>query len=247
MNKVNALLNERLQKKEKHPKVKALAEKTHIAPAATLTPPSLNASELNEHEKERLAAILEKYSSSDSNESLQEDLYSLQMITSEVKAINNQAIILHGERIQRAQRVLKNYREGAFTAWLIATYGNRQTPYNFLQYYEFYASMPQQLHNKIETMPRQAVYTLASRQGEIEKKRSIVEHYQGESKEDVLQTIRSTFPLSYQDKRRHDAGETAINLLSRVAFSLSSTSVNLKDKQRHKIVHLLNEIKKLVK
>ncbi len=45
-------------------------------------------------------------------------LSSFDSITSEVKAINNQAIILHGERIKKAQEILKNYRDGAFTAWL---------------------------------------------------------------------------------------------------------------------------------
>ena len=42
--------------------------------------------------------------------------------------------------------ILKNYRDGAFSAWLIATYGNRQTPYNFLQYYELYITLPEHLH-----------------------------------------------------------------------------------------------------
>ena len=90
------------------------------------------------------------------------DLEFLTTITSEVKAINNQAIILHGERIKQCTRTfLTKYRDGAFSAWLISTYGNRQTPYNFLQYYEFYQSLNLELQKRMDDMPRQVVlYTL---------------------------------------------------------------------------------------
>lgn len=77
-----------------------------------------------------------QFSSGEGNLTL--DLAELSLITSEVKAINNQAAILHGERIKKAQTLLKSYQEGAFSAWLNATYGNRQTPYNLMQYYEFF-------------------------------------------------------------------------------------------------------------
>ena len=120
--------------------------------------------------KQTIESILKSFRLNESYD-FDDDLKALMAITSEVKAITNQAVILHGERIKRAQEILKKYRDGAFTAWLFATYGNRQTPYNFLQYYEFYTVMPQALHPKLDQMPRQAVYSLASRAGALREKR----------------------------------------------------------------------------
>lgn len=148
--------------------------------------------ELNEGERGYLEALLTEYNPGKQN--INHDLNNLISITSEVKAINNQAAILHGERIKKAQKILTKYEEGAFSAWLVAAYGNRQTPYNFMQYYDFYTSMPNRLHPQIETMPRQAIYTLSSRSGDLNKKKAIVEKYNGETKSELLSLIRESFP-----------------------------------------------------
>lgn len=42
----------------------------------------------------------------------------------------------------------------------MAAYGNRQTPYNLMQYYEFCEAMPKHLRPQIELMPRQNVKRL---------------------------------------------------------------------------------------
>src|SRR5688500_18052924 len=97
-------------------------------------------SELNMQEKQALEMALRPYAPSE--ETIVDDLPLLFTLASEVRAIHNQAALLHGERIKRVQQILTNYRDGAFSAWLIAVYGNRQTPYNFLQYYEFCEAMP---------------------------------------------------------------------------------------------------------
>ena len=127
--------------------------------------------ELSAKEKEALAHILRNYT--DEEQDIGNDLNLLISLTSEVKAINNQAALLHGERIKKAHQILTRYRDGAFTAWLVATYGNRQTPYNLMLYYEFYETIPKQLRPQIELMPRQAVYVLASRTGNLDKKQEI--------------------------------------------------------------------------
>ncbi|MEI8301336.1 MAG: CT583 family protein, partial [Chlamydiota bacterium] len=95
--------------------------------------------DLSIQDKFSLERILKTYF--DEPRQLTQDLEELCKITSEVKAINNQAVLLHGERIKKAQQILKHYKIGAFSSWLIAVYGNRSTPYNFLQYYEFYISL----------------------------------------------------------------------------------------------------------
>ncbi|NGX41661.1 MAG: hypothetical protein KR126chlam4_01506, partial [Candidatus Anoxychlamydiales bacterium] len=181
MVKFNDLLNLRLRSKDKQkPKMTALAELSKEGSLSSFSG-VFKPNTLNESEKENLSNILQNYKNEDSDIDVEEDLKNLIKITAEVKAITNQAVILHGERIKKAQTILKNYKEGAFTYWLMETYGNRQTPYNFLQYYDFYMDMPTNLRTQIDSMPRQAIYTLASRGGDLEKKQDIVQNYKGQS------------------------------------------------------------------
>lgn len=243
MSSVNALLTKRLKKNERSTKMKEMAEQSAEGNLTTFSG-VFGVTELNENEKDFLEAILSEYSSGKENVSV--DLRSLISITSEVKAINNQAAILHGERIQKAQEILKKYREGAFTTWLTAAYGNRQTPYNFLQYYEFYISMPSTLRPQIEAMPRQAIYTLASREGSNNKKQNIIENYNGETKAEVLSLIRETFPLAIEDKRRENVGEKTINSLRRlITLTQKRTAVISKSQKKHIIV-LMKELSDMV-
>jgi hypothetical protein len=163
-----------------------------------------------------------------------------------VKAIANQAVILHGERIKRAQEILKKYRDGAFTGWLYATYGNRQTPYNFLQYYEFYTTMPSAMHPLIDQMPRQAVYSLASRSGSIERKEAIVKSYSGKAKQELLKLIRIEFPLAEDDKRLPSLPNHAIHFLKRARETLKNPLCKMQDDDLQKIRYLLTQLQQLI-
>lgn len=196
--------------------------------------------DISAKERADLRDILEKYE--DEKSDTAEDLQHLSQITCEVKAINNQAAILHGERIKRAQTLLKKYKEGAFTAWLLATYGNRQTPYNFLQYFEFHSRLPKALHSKMEEMPRQAVYTLASREGELEKKEEIVRNYRGETKQEMITQIRTIFPLKEKDGRRENIPEMGIRTLKKVLSQLERPDVHFTADQKERLTELLKKI-----
>ncbi|MCH9634340.1 MAG: hypothetical protein S4CHLAM7_10870 [Chlamydiae bacterium] len=239
MNKVNKFLSQRLKKAEKSSKMSTLATQSmegHLTSFSGI----FGFTDLNANEKDLLSQILKKFSNGETE--LDVDLKSLITLTSEVKAINNQALILHGERIKAAQTILKKYKDGAFTAWLISTYGNRQTPYNFLQYYEFYLTMPQTLRPMIELLPKQAVYTLASRDGAIEDKQIIIENYSGESKSELIKMIRETFPVSDKDKRKKSIGIGILNSAEKVRQSVKSNLTQLSDKQKNTLKTLLNEI-----
>ncbi len=238
-NHVNQLLTSRLKKSEKSSKMAEMAKQSATGNLTSFSG-MFSVVDLNEGEKDTIEAIL--YQFANSTESISTDLKSLITITSEVKAINNQAAILHGERIKRAQEVLLKYKEGAFTTWLMAAYGNRQTPYNFLQYYEFYNAMPKALRSQIDLMPRQAVYTLASRDGALEKKQEIVENYKGETKTVILHVIRETFPLPQEDKRKRNVGESAINSLNRLINLLDSQRVRMTKGQKNHIVELIEQL-----
>lgn len=245
MVKVNELLARRFKKaSEKLSKMTGLAE---LSSSGSLSSFSgiFRVSALLPAEQELLRTLLSSFN--DSKQEIEIDLETLMAITSEVKAINNQAAILHGERIKRAQEILKKYRDGAFSAWLMQVYGNRQTPYNFLQYYELYTSLPDNLQSKVDEMPRQAVYTLASRSGSLEQKEAIVQKYSGQSKQELLTLIRETFPLAEDDKRAEDLAELTILQLRRIQMHMKRRRFKPTDGQREELHQLLSTLQKMVK
>ncbi len=199
---------------------------------------------LSAAEQETLGALLAQYRNEE--QEIEDDLRRLADITAEVKAINNQAILLHGERIERAQGVLKNYRDGAFSAWLIATYGNRQTPYNFWQYYKLFMALPAELQEKLDDMPRQAIYTLASRTASLEQKQSIVAQYQGQPKEELLALIRTAFPLAESDKRASDGAEMAVALMRRLGKAMTAKSFRPTKTQKQLLAKLLQDLQSVL-
>lgn len=238
MTKLTSMLQDRFKKKE-NTKITELAEKSSGG-NLTVFSGIFGESKLADKDKETLLALLQKYVSDERD--LAQDLQALIALTSEVRAINNQAAILHGERIKRAQEILKSYQEGAFTAWLLETYGNRQTPYNFLQYYEFYSQMPKTLHSQIEAMPRQAVYTLASRDGALSRKEEIVRNYNGESKQQLVALIRTFFPLDEKDRRRENLGDKAIKSLQQLADDFENREISLTKTQKKRLLSLLDTL-----
>ncbi len=243
MNKVNKFLAQRLKRAEKTSKMTALATQSANGNLTSFSG-IFGIAELNQEEKKSLSLMLKEFADEDKN--IDSDLRSLITLTSEVKAINNQAIILHGERIKRVQEILKRYKDGAFTAWLINTYGNRQTPYNFLQYYEFYMLIPPILRPLLESMPKQAIYTLASRDGALEQKETLVKNYGGESKKELIALIRDTFPLSEKDKRRQDIGQNAFSILNRLIETLSKKNHFITEKQKSMILDQLKQLESLL-
>ncbi len=240
---LNSMLNERLGKKEKNTKATALGKKSASGQLTGLSG-LFGSSELSPQEREVLENILQGYANSGVD--LENDLQALIGITAEVKAITNQAALLHGERIKRAHDILTQYQEGAFTAWLMATYGNRQTPYNLWQYFEFYNALPKRLQPRLDVMPRQAVYTLATRQGDWQQKERIVEEYDGETKHVLLNLIRERFPLSTDDKRFRNVGETILNSLERLCSSLRHRRLSITKAQKQNIRVLLQELETMI-
>jgi len=239
MKTLTKLLEGRLSGK-KSTKMAALAQQSVNGNLSTFSG-VFSVVELNSSEKAFLEELLTEFSESKGN--LSSDLSKLSTITAEVKAITNQAAILHGERIKQAQVLLRNYREGAFTSWLKATYGNRQTPYNFLQYYEFYQALPQPLKARVDQMPRQAVYALASRDAPYGAKLNLIENYQGQTKVELLRTIRERFPLPPKDGRRINPAENALKDLARIQEQLSK--VMLSRSQKQILQNLLDKLQKL--
>jgi len=242
MSNVNALLEGRFSKK-KPQKMNELAKRSNAGQLSSFSG-VFKVEPLSDDEQHSIENILLHYTKGKNVK--KSDLSGLATITSELKAINNQAIILHGERIAQAQTILKNYKDGAFTAWLIMTYGNRQTPYNFLQYYHLYQAISPEIRGKLETLPKQALYTLASRDGDIEQKEAFIESYRGEPKHIVIEQIRKTFPLARKDRRRPNLAKTTITQLKKVKERLQTASFAPSMVEKTEINLLLSQLFSLV-
>lgn len=247
MSKFNDLLNLRFKSRnvQSSHKMTALVERSKNGQLSSFSG-VFRVSALNEKEKEAILSILQAHRSNNAID-IEDDFTVLSAITSEVKAIANQAIILHGERIKRAQELLKKYRDGAFTAWLYATYGNRQTPYNFLQYYEFYTILSPSLHPLMDQMPRQAIYTLASRNGSLERKEAIIKNYSGQAKKELLKLIRLEFPLSEDDKRLPHLATQVIHFLRKARETIKHPLYAMDIREREKALALLTQIQQLIR
>lgn len=245
MSKINNLLSSRF--KSASEKLSKMTELATIASDGGLSSFAgiFRVAPLSSEEKEKIYALLSSFQNE--GQEIAGDAALLADITSEVKAINNQAAILHGERIKKAQELLKKYRDGAFSAWLVAAYGNRQTPYNFLQYFELHRQLSKPLLQKLDAMPRQAVYTLASRGIALSEKEEIIKNYKGESKAELLDRIRKTFPLPSTDKRAEDPPEQAIFFLKRALRLFQERSLKPTSRQKAALQSLLSEIQQYVR
>lgn len=239
MSKFNSLLIGRFRNPSKKEKMNELIERTSVGSTSNISN-IFQVNPISEQEKASLQNLLEKYKTDDTD--ISSDLNSLVSITSEVKAINNQAVILHGERIKKAQELLKKYRDGAFSHWLLKTYGNRQTPYNFMQYFELYSSLPKKLQNIVDEMPRQAIYSLSSRAIPYEKKEAFVEEYKGESKTELLEKLRKSYPLATKDKRNPNKTKGVIDLLRSTLKRVEEDKFLPSDEDKAAIKQLLTEI-----
>ena len=244
MASVNSILDQRMKKPSNTSKMAAMAKQSANGNLTSFSG-VFSVADLSSKEKEGIEEILKNYVVEE-NQEIEADLKQLLSITSEVKAINNQAALLHGERIKKAHQILTSYRDGAFTAWLLAAYGNRQTPYNLMQYYEFCEAMPKQLRPQIELMPRQAIYALATRVGSIKQKQNIVENYRGETKAEMLTLIRQIFPLDQSDKRKQKLGPALLNHFQKIIKQLKGSSKSLTSSEKNQLLALLKQIHQLI-
>ena len=95
-------------------------------------------------------------------------------------------------------------------------------------------------------MPRQAVYSLASRAGSFDKKEGIVKNYTGQPKEELLKLIRMEFPLPEDDKRLPHFTLNAMQLLKRARDLLKNPYCQPREEEKQKIKSLLRQLETLI-
>lgn len=244
MSDIKSMLSKRFEKDmSKTTKMDLLASKSSSGSLSSFSG-VFKVVDLNTEEKNSLETLLRTYGGHD--QEIISDLEALSVITSELKAINNQAVILHGERIKKAQSILKEYKDGAFSAWLMTTYGNRQTPYNFLQYYELYSSFSEQLQKCIDLMPKQVIYTLASRQGSLKEKERFILGYRGETKQQLLALLREAFPLDEEDRRSQKLPKHTLQSLKSLSSVFRKASFKPTVQEKELLIQELDHLKSLI-
>lgn len=242
MAKVKELLSSRFKKSaEAISKMTHLAERSHQGNLSSFSG-VFRVTPLSEQEEEALRRLLTSFCTEEKE--TENDVQQLSTLTSEIKAITNQAAILHGMRIQQAQAILKNYRDGAFSAWLVYTYGNRQTPYNFLQYYQLYTTLSKPLQEKVDQMPRQAVYTLATRDCSLTDKQTVIDSYKGQTKKELLTLIRERFPLQLRDKRNSNVAKQSIKELGELLEKWSKRTFTPTNREKETLKEMLQALRK---
>ena len=116
-------------------------------------------------------------------------------------------------------------------------------PYNFLQYYEFYTSFAKPLQEKIENMPKQAIYTLASRSGTLRAKEKFILGYKGQTKNELLTLIRDRFPLSEKDKRKENIPQIAIQKMHHIVELMDRKAFTPTEDQKEELYKLLDALR----
>ena len=168
---------------------------------------------------------------------LDRDFEQIKILTSEIKAIQKQNLVLLGERIHEVRLIFKSYKEGTFTKWLKITFNSKQTGYNILAYYEFFKSLPADLQDVFKRLPQKAAYTLASRDGSLEKKISILRDLDLIDSETLLLAIRERLPIANEDRRKTKGTEALLlNLIFKNTQSLFSIKESLSEESKEKLI-----------
>lgn len=206
--------------------------------------------ELGDTEMHNLKAIFEESSvQSRHEEEMDRDFSQLVQITSELKAIQKQAVILVGERICAVRDIFKRHGgEGiGFTAWLSLAFNAKKTAYNAMAYYELYSLLPsKELKTKMKQMPVKVSYVLASRKAPEKLKFSIIDSYKGEKQKEMLDRIEEFMPISGDKRSLRTLGEKAVDDLERIIDTLLRRRKHIHEKEKTRIDHALHMLEDLI-
>ena len=249
MSKANLLAKKFLAlRKKETPKVPDSPEKVivpHNSFRAMFDP-----HELADIEIDNLKMIFEESSTSSTHEEeIDKDFSQLVQITSELKAIQKQAVILVGERICAVREIFKRHGgEGiGFTAWLSLAFNAKKTAYNAMAYYELYSVLPtDDLKTKMKQMPVKVSYVLASRKAPEKLKFSIIDSYQGEKQREMLDRIEEHMPIQGDKRSLRTLGEKAVDDLERIIETIMRRKKHIHESEKTRIDHALHMLEDLI-
>jgi hypothetical protein len=182
-------------------------------------------------------------------EEIDRDFSQLVQITSELKAIQKQAVILVGERICAVRDIFKRHGgEGiGFTAWLSLAFNAKKTAYNAMAYFELYSTLPtDDLKVKMKQMPVKVSYVLASRTAPDKLKFSIIDSYQGEKQREMLDRIEEHIPILGDKRSLRTLGEKAVDDLERIIDTLMRRKKHIHESEKSRIDEVLYKLHALI-
>lgn len=174
-----------------------------------------------------------------SEEQIDKDVNQLKTLTSEIKAINKQGILLIGERIYNARDLLKSYKDGTFVKWIDSTFDSRSSAYNILSYYELYQKLPSTAKENLKKIPQKAAYMLASRSGNIEKKAELISEHHNLKADEMMLLIQEQFPSSRTNQIK-DVNAKLIQSIHIALNTLSSRKNDLSEEHKRSLSNLIH-------
>ena len=115
-----------------------------------------------------------------------------------------------------------------------------------MQYYELYNALPKKLQGVVDEMPRQAIYSLSSRSIPYEKKEAFVEQYQGESKTELLEKLRNSYPLAKKDKRNPNKTKGVLGSLKSALHGMKDDRFIPTKEEKDLLHNLLKQLEQLL-
>lgn len=170
-------------------------------------------------------------------EQASKDVDVLKQITSEIKAISKQQVVLTGQRVYEAQELLKSYKDGTFSKWLESTFGERKTGYNYLNFFRLHKALPNDdLRERLKRFPQKSAYMLASKNVAIEEKTEIINEYSGLNHDELVILMQERFPAASTDKRKmKSSNDRLIAVLNDTYRKLQRRKDNLSDDNKFEI------------
>jgi len=182
-------------------------------------------------------------------EKVRDDLIQLKAITGEVKAIEKQGVLLIGERLFKARRIIGRYERSneGFKTWLNIAFKNRSTAYNILAYYELYTTLPSpELQKRLKEMPHKAAYILASRKGELLQKTAIIEKYSEMKADEIIAIVQTQFPPLFKKELKQSVPDALIDTIRASLRKLIAKKRSLKANHVTAILDCQNLLKALL-
>lgn len=184
--------------------------------------------------------MLDQYQVSD-------DALELKRLTSEIKTIGKQGIILSGERVKRAQTLLKNYKNGTFVKWIDFTFSNRKTAYNMLSYFDLYNELPnQETKEQFKKIPMKSAYIIASRTANLNIKKEVINQFHDRSISELNIIIDEKMPLAEGDKRSLKTDNVRLmQILSDAVKKFRQRKNSLTNKEKNQILGLIQVLESI--
>lgn len=130
---------------------------------------------------------------------LTDGIDSIKILTSQIKSIQKQHILLVGEKIFKVRSIIQKMQVSytTFSSWINLVFPTKSSAYNALAYYEFFIHLPNDQTKQIfQSIPHKVAYVLAARKGAYEKKVTILNQLLGKKNQDAIRIVNAHLPSS---------------------------------------------------